>query len=101
MLCAGFLELRCFGMARSQMDTSRFIWHRPRPADAAELLRHSEARLDAILMESRAEVSAAEPGAPRALDFPHLLLRRHRGGIEDRMGVVELRHYLRNVGFLR
>ena len=59
----------------------------PRPPHAAELLRDREARLQAVLVEARAEPGAAEPGAAHALQRPQSRCALRRRRVEQRMRV--------------
>src|SRR5262249_5594430 len=55
---------------------------------AAQLLRNSEARLEAVFMEPRAKISATIPGVAPTLQRPELLLSLVGPDIEHRMCIV-------------
>ena len=62
----------------------------PGTPHAAERLGHGQARLQAVLVKAGAEIGAAEPGVPLALQRPEPALRAYRRSVKDRM-IVGLR----------
>ena len=61
----------------------------PGAGHRAQPLGHFEPGLQAVLVEAIAEPGAGEPGALDALDAPHVALRPHRLGVEQRVFVVD------------
>ena len=71
------------------MDAPALILDAPRPTHAAQLFGHGQAGLQSVLVESMAQIRAAEPGPPRALDIPELPLGGDGTGVEQRV-IVDL-----------
>ena len=57
-------------------------------ADTTGLLRHSQPRLDTVLMEARTEIGAAEPHAALPLQVGQAVLGIDRRAVEQRVLVV-------------
>src|SRR6266403_1410950 len=65
-------------LGERDMDSSGFVRHAPGPPDTAQCLGHRQAGLQPVLMETGAEIGAAEPAIALPLEVPDFTLSADR-----------------------